>query len=119
MRRKGVGGGGTLDMTDVPAASNIQHRDFTSDVITYRTHSIHNEDIEKLSEQTAAACTVQEISRITMNSQQHTSDEADQDNISLRSDQITLEMKCKMWNENFINFELWNPGNYILTKPRN
>ncbi|XP_047449512.1 ephexin-1 isoform X2 [Mugil cephalus] len=84
LRREEVGGGRSLDMTDTPAASNIQHRDFTSDTITYRTHSIHSEDIKKLSEQTAETCTVQETRGKAMNSQQPTSDGADHDNINLR-----------------------------------
>uniref|UniRef100_A0A8D3CYA7 Neuronal guanine nucleotide exchange factor n=1 Tax=Scophthalmus maximus TaxID=52904 RepID=A0A8D3CYA7_SCOMX len=55
-RRGGVGGGSV----DTSASSNSQQRDFTDDRITYRTHRIHSGDIRKLSEQTAAVCTVQE-----------------------------------------------------------
>ncbi|TDH14729.1 hypothetical protein EPR50_G00023390 [Perca flavescens] len=77
-RRGGVGGGRSLDIS---AASNNQHRDFTADMITYRTHNIHSEDIIKLSEQTAADCTVQEK---TMSSQRPSSNSTDQDNANLR-----------------------------------
>ncbi|XP_069581909.1 ephexin-1 [Brachyistius frenatus] len=76
-RRGGVGGGRTVDIS---AASNNQNRDFTA----YRTHSLHSEEMKKLSEQTAAACTVQEIRGKTMSSQQPACDGADQDNTSLR-----------------------------------
>ncbi|XP_031167905.1 ephexin-1 isoform X2 [Sander lucioperca] len=80
-RRGGVGGGRSLDRS---VASNSQHRDFTADMITYRTHNIHSEDIQKLSEQTAAACTVQEVRGKTMSSQMPSSNGADQDNANLR-----------------------------------
>ncbi|XP_039978939.1 ephexin-1 isoform X3 [Xiphias gladius] len=79
-RRGGVGGGSV----DISAALNSQHRDFKADMITYRTHGIHSGDIKKLSEQTAAACTVQEVRGIAMSSQQPSSDGAHQDNVNLR-----------------------------------
>lgn len=66
---------------DTSAASNSQQSDA---MITYRTHNIHGKDIKKLSEQTAAACTVQESRRGAMNPQQPGSDGSDQDNINLR-----------------------------------
>lgn len=86
-RQRGVGGGSV----DISAASNSQHRDFTADMITYRTHGVQSRDIKKLSEQTALACTVQEVRGITMSSQQTSSDGPDRDNANLRSDQITLK----------------------------
>ncbi|XP_067449846.1 ephexin-1 isoform X1 [Thunnus thynnus] len=79
-RRRGVGGGSV----DISAASSSQNSDFTADMITYRTHSIHGGDIKKLSEQTAAACTVQEVRGKIMSSQQPSFDGADQDNVNLR-----------------------------------
>ena len=92
IRRRGVGGGSV----DISAASNSQNRDFTADMITYRTHSVHSGDIKTLSEQTTAACMVQEVRGKIMSSQQPSFDGADQDNINLRSDQITLETeRCK------------------------
>ncbi|XP_072249242.1 ephexin-1 isoform X1 [Leuresthes tenuis] len=81
MDRRGVGGGMSVDIS---AASNSQHKDFTTNMITYRTHSIYSEEMNKLSEQTAAACTLQEIEGKTMDSQQPSSDGADKDNINLR-----------------------------------
>lgn len=80
-RRGGVGGGRSVDIS---AAFNSQHGDFTADMITYRTHSIQSKEIKKLSEQTAAACTVKDIRGRTMNSQQPNSDGPDQDNINIR-----------------------------------
>ncbi|XP_022076600.1 ephexin-1 [Acanthochromis polyacanthus] len=80
-RRGGVGGGRSVDIS---AAFNSQHGDFRADMITYRTHSIHSKEITKLSEQTAAACTVKEIRGRTMNSQQPSSDGPDQDNDNIR-----------------------------------
>ncbi|XP_049911781.1 ephexin-1 [Epinephelus moara] len=80
-RRGGVGGGRSVDIS---AASNSQRQDFTADMITYRTHGIHSGDIKKLSEQTAEACTVQEVKRKIMSSQRPSSDGADQDNANLR-----------------------------------
>lgn len=88
-RKGGVGGGRSVDIS---AASNSQHRDFSADMITYRTHGIHSGDIKKLSEQTAAACTVQEVRGKAMSSRP-SSDGADGDNINLRSDQITLQIE--------------------------
>ncbi|KAI3354707.1 hypothetical protein L3Q82_019202 [Scortum barcoo] len=79
-RRKGVGGGRSIDIS---ASSNSQHTDFTADMITYRTHGIHSGDIKKLSDQTAAACTVQEVRRKAMSSQP-TCDGADGDDVNLR-----------------------------------
>ena len=90
-RRGGVGGGSV----DTSAASNNQHRDFADDRITYRTHGFHSEDIKKLSEQTAAACTVQEVRGIAMSSQQPSSEGADRDHFNRRSDKMTLKThKC-------------------------
>lgn len=93
-KRRGVGGGSV----DISAASKSQHQAFTADTITYHTHSFHSGEIKKLSEQTAAACTVQDVRGRTMSSKQPSSDGADQDNINLRSDQITLGTgRCKGW----------------------
>ncbi|XP_030297815.1 ephexin-1 [Sparus aurata] len=80
-RTREVGGGRSVDIS---AASISQHRDFTADMIPYRTHSIHTGDIKMLSEQTAAVCTVQEVSGKTMSSLQPCSGGEDQDNINLR-----------------------------------
>ncbi|XP_070762223.1 ephexin-1 [Enoplosus armatus] len=81
-RKGGVGGGSSVDTS---AASNSLHnRDFRADMFTYRTHSIHSGDIKKLSEQTAAFCTVQEVKGNTMSSQRPSSDGADRDNVNLR-----------------------------------
>lgn len=80
-RTREVGGGRSVDIS---AASISQHRDFTADMIPYRTHSIHTGDIKMLSEQTAAVCTVQEVSGKTMSSHQPCSGGEDQDNINLR-----------------------------------
>ncbi|XP_070826270.1 ephexin-1 isoform X1 [Chaetodon trifascialis] len=79
--RGGVGGGKCVDIS---AASGSQHRDFTADMIAYRSHSIHIRDIKMLSEQTAAACTVQEIRGKTTSSQQPSSGGVDRENINLR-----------------------------------
>lgn len=88
-RKGGVGGERSVDIS---AASNSLHRDVTADMISYQTHSIYSGDINKLSEQTATACTVQEIRGETMSSQQPISDGADRDKFNLRSDQTTLQM---------------------------
>ncbi|KAF3692554.1 Ephexin-1 Eph-interacting exchange protein Neuronal guanine nucleotide exchange factor [Channa argus] len=80
-RRKGGVGGGSVN---VSTASNSQHRDFTADMITYRTHNIDSRDIKNLSEQTAAACTVKEVRGINMSRQQPSSDGPDQENANLR-----------------------------------
>ncbi|XP_053278139.1 ephexin-1 isoform X1 [Pleuronectes platessa] len=79
-RRGGVGGGSV----DTSAAFNSQQRDFADDRITYRTHGIHSGDIKKLSEQTAAACTVQEVREIAMSAQQPSSDGAERDHFNRR-----------------------------------
>lgn len=79
-RRAGVGG----ENVDVSAAPASQRRDLTADMITYRTHGVHSRDIKKLSEQTAAACTVQEVRGTTMSSQQPRSAGANQENANLR-----------------------------------
>lgn len=84
--RGGVGG----RSVHISAVSSSQHRDLTADMITYRTHSTYSGDIKMLSEQTAAACTVQEVRGKTPSSPRSISSGADQDNINLRSDQITL-----------------------------
>ncbi|XP_071327638.1 ephexin-1 [Trachinotus anak] len=78
--RGGVGGGSV----DISAASNSQHRDSPADMLSYRTHGVHSGVIRKLSEQTAAACTVQEARGIAMSSQQPSRDGADRDNANLR-----------------------------------
>lgn len=92
-KRKGGVGGGSVDIS---VASISQHRDFTADMIPYRTHPIDGRDIKKLSEQTAAACTVQEVRGTAMISRQSISDGEDRENDNLRSDQITLKMeRCK------------------------
>lgn len=75
------------------AASNTQYIDFTAEMIPYRTHSIHSGDINKLSEQTAAACTVQEVRGKTMSSHRPSTDGADRDNVNLRSDHRCKEQK--------------------------
>ncbi|XP_051253900.1 ephexin-1 [Dicentrarchus labrax] len=79
--RGGVGGGRS---PVISAASNSQNRDLTADMLTYQTHNIHSGDIKKLSEQTAAVCTVQEVRGNTMSSQRPNSGGAEQDNINLR-----------------------------------
>nr|XP_046244009.1 ephexin-1 isoform X2 [Scatophagus argus] len=79
--RGGVGGGKSVAIS---ASSNNQHKDLTADVMAYRTHSIHSRDIKMLSEQTAAACTVQEVRGKTTSPQQPISGGADQDNVNLR-----------------------------------
>ncbi|KAA8594373.1 hypothetical protein FQN60_005207 [Etheostoma spectabile] len=81
-KRRGVGGGRSMDIS---AASNSKLQDFAADMTTYRTHNIHSGDIKKLSEQTAAVCTVKEVSGKTMSSQRSSSNGADQDNANLRS----------------------------------
>lgn len=78
-----VGGGRSVDI----AAFNSQHRDFSADMITYRTHNVQTGDINMLSEQTAAACTVQDVRGNTMS--QSSSGGADRENIGLRSEEIT------------------------------
>ncbi|XP_018556995.1 ephexin-1 [Lates calcarifer] len=80
-KRKGGVGGGSVDIS---AASISQHRDFTADMIPYRTHPIDGRDIKKLSEQTAAACTVQEVRGTAMISRQSISDGEDRENDNLR-----------------------------------
>ncbi|XP_028274535.1 ephexin-1 isoform X2 [Parambassis ranga] len=75
-RREGVGGGRSVDISD---ASNNQHRNFAANTITYRTHCFPRDTINKLSEQTAAACTVQSIGGRTMYLNQHNSDGVDKD----------------------------------------
>ncbi|CAJ1065899.1 ephexin-1 [Xyrichtys novacula] len=77
-----VGGGRSVDIS--AASSNNQQRDFTADTITYRTHNIRSGDIKKLPEQTAAACSVQEVRGNTMSSQQGGSDGADRENANIR-----------------------------------
>lgn len=69
------------------AAFNSQHRDFSADMITYRTHNVQTGDINMLSEQTAAACTVQDVRGNTMS--QSSSGGTDRENIGLRSEEIT------------------------------
>ncbi|KAM6988612.1 ephexin-1 [Tautogolabrus adspersus] len=78
----GVGGGRSVDIS--AASSNNQQRDFTADTFTYRTHNIQSRDIKQLSEQTAAACSVQEVRGKTMSLQRTTSDGADRENGNVR-----------------------------------
>lgn len=84
-------------------------------MITYRTHNIHSEDIQKLSEQTAAACTVQEVRGKTMSSQMPSSNGADQDNANLRSDLLILETEVERIEMKkdlfFIKLKLWISAN--------
>uniref|UniRef100_A0A8D3CFV9 Ephexin-1 n=1 Tax=Scophthalmus maximus TaxID=52904 RepID=A0A8D3CFV9_SCOMX len=94
-RRGGVGGGSV----DTSASSNSQQRDFTDDRITYRTHRIHSGDIRKLSEQTAAVCTVQEVRGKAMSSQQSSPDRALQDyNLRLLSNGERSQTICHSLN---------------------
>ncbi|XP_058490600.1 ephexin-1 [Solea solea] len=79
-RREGVGGGSA----DISAASNSQHRDLTDDKTSYRIHNVHSGEIKKLSEKTAAACTVQEVRGTDMSSQQPSSNGADREHFSRR-----------------------------------
>lgn len=81
-----VGGGRSVDIS---VASNSQHRDFRAEIISYRTHNIQSRDIRMLSEQTAAACTVEDVREKTMNSEQASFVTADQDNSNLRSVKTT------------------------------
>lgn len=81
--RGGVGGERSVDIS---AGSNSKHRDCTADMKTYRTHNIQSRDIKMLSEQTAAACSVQDVSGETMSSTQPRSGGADRENINLRSE---------------------------------
>ncbi|XP_060901603.1 ephexin-1 [Labrus mixtus] len=77
----GVGGGRSVDIS--ASSSNNQQRDFTADSFTYRTHNIQSGDIKQLSEQTSAACSVQEVRGKTMSSHRATSDGADRENGNL------------------------------------
>ncbi|XP_076023998.1 ephexin-1 isoform X2 [Genypterus blacodes] len=54
--RTGGGGSGV----DVSAAFNRHNRAAAAETPTYRTHCIHTRDMDKLTEHTAAACSVQE-----------------------------------------------------------
>uniref|UniRef100_A0A3B5AQK3 Neuronal guanine nucleotide exchange factor n=1 Tax=Stegastes partitus TaxID=144197 RepID=A0A3B5AQK3_9TELE len=74
-------------------------------MITYRTHSIQSKEIKNLSEQTATACTVKETRGRTMNSQQPDSDGPDQDNINIRSDQITFELENRHEHLKLLSFD--------------
>lgn len=85
-----VGGGRSVDIS---VASNSQHRDFRADMISYRTHNIQSTDIRMLSEQTAAACTVEDVREKTMSSKQPSFDRADQENSNLRSVKTTYMCK--------------------------
>ncbi|XP_030600749.1 ephexin-1 [Archocentrus centrarchus] len=80
-RRGGVGGERTVEIS---AASYTQHRDFRADMSAYQTHRTNSEAIEKLSEQTAVACTVKETGGKTMTSLRLNSQGEDQDNINHR-----------------------------------
>lgn len=66
------------------ASSNNQHRDFSTDTFTYRTHNIRSGDIKQLSEHTAAACSVKEGRGKAMSTQRTGSEEADRKNANLR-----------------------------------
>lgn len=66
------------------ASSNNQHRDFSTDTFTYRTHNIRSGDIKQLSEHTAAACSVKEGRGNAMSTQRTGSEEADRENANLR-----------------------------------
>ncbi|TNN01499.1 ephexin-1 [Takifugu flavidus] len=77
-RSRGEVGGGRR--VDISVASDSRHPEFRADMISsYRTHNIHSRDIRMLSEQTAAACTVEDVRGKTMSSKQ-----ADQENSNLR-----------------------------------
>lgn len=89
-----VGGGRSVDNS---VASNSQHRDFRADMISYRTHNIQSRDIKMLSEQTAAACTVEDVREKTMNSKHASFDGADQENSNLRSVNMTTLCKWNNW----------------------
>lgn len=80
-RREGVGGGRSVDIS---AASDSQHQNSTADMITYRTHSFQSGDVQNLSKQTTADCTVQEVRREAMSDQQPSPLGADLDNSNLR-----------------------------------
>lgn len=77
---RGVGVGRNEDKS---AASNSQHRDFATEMITYRTHNIQSGDINMLSQQTAAACSVQDVRGNTRGSEQPSSDGANQESTNL------------------------------------
>uniref|UniRef100_A0A8C5G2R5 Neuronal guanine nucleotide exchange factor n=1 Tax=Gouania willdenowi TaxID=441366 RepID=A0A8C5G2R5_GOUWI len=82
-RKEGVGGG---RITDISPSSNSKRRDHTEEMITYRTHGIHHEDIKKLSEKTAAVCSVQDIRRNSMDDKSPNFDGAHPDNKDHRLD---------------------------------
>lgn len=88
-----VGGGRRMDIS---VASNSRRRDFRADMIPYRTHNIHSGDIRMLSEQTAAACTVEDVRGKTMSSKQGSFDGAAQENSNLRS--VSMMNLCKWTN---------------------
>ncbi|KAK9521447.1 hypothetical protein VZT92_021252 [Zoarces viviparus] len=95
-RRGGVGGGRSVEIS---AASDSQHRDCTADMIPYRTHSIHSGDIKNLSEQTTAACTVQEVGGKTMSTQRPSSQGADRYvNLRLPSNGDSSQTICHSLN---------------------
>lgn len=95
-RRGGVGGERTVEIS---AASYNQHRDFRADMSAYRTHRPNSEAIEKLSAQTAIACTVKESRGKTMTSQQLRPKGVVQENINHRSEQITSERKMDVFSK--------------------
>lgn len=99
-----VGGGRSMDIS---VASNSQHRNFRADMISYRTHNIQSKDIRMLSEQTAAACTVEDVREKTMSSKQASFERADQENSNLRS--VKTIYMCK-WNNWLIL--LWTSSYY-------
>ncbi|KAF7641912.1 hypothetical protein LDENG_00268480 [Lucifuga dentata] len=76
-----VGGGRSAD---VCAASNGQHQNLTAEPSTYRMHGIHSQDMESLSEHTAAACSIQEVRAKTKSSQCPGSHGADLDDRNAR-----------------------------------
>lgn len=77
---------------DISVASHSQDQDFGADM-SYRTHNIQSRDIRMLSEQTAAACTVEDAREKTMSSKQASFDRADQENSNLRSVKTTYMCK--------------------------
>ncbi|KAM3850228.1 ephexin-1 [Diretmus argenteus] len=64
--------------------SSEQSESIAADVLTYRTHGVHSRDMEKLSERTAAACSVQEAGGEHRSSRHSSSEVADSDSIQLR-----------------------------------
>ncbi|XP_024136153.1 ephexin-1 isoform X2 [Oryzias melastigma] len=80
-RTGGVGGGMRVDKS---AASISQHKDFTTDLPSYRTHNFHNPAASKLPEQRSSTWSIQEKIGQRMDSQQPSSNEADRHNANHR-----------------------------------